>query len=100
MWDTAASIIVLAEASVFDGIGDVFLGFSFVSADTEIMVATTINLEFVVVGVSCDVKMITGVWDVAIIGVVTTIGVDVVADMNVNGLAAVMTTLEFALRAP
>ena len=65
--------------------------------DMEIIVMLNpeITLEFVV-SVTCAVGVLT----VLIIDSVTAIDVDVLADENVNGLAAVMTPLEFTLPSP
>ena len=60
-----------------------------------VMATPAINLEFVVGGAYADVLA------VAIFDVVSAIDVvDVLTDENVNGLAAVMTPLEFTLSAP
>ena len=61
----------------------------------EIIVMDTpaITLEFVV-GIVSSVELLT----VVITGVVS--GIDVLADEGANGLAAVMTPLEFTLPAP
>ena len=72
------------------------VGFGMLSV-MEIIVMDTpkITLGFVVrVTYSVDVL------DVVITGVVTAIDVDILADENVNGLAAVMTPLELTLPAP
>ena len=64
------------------------------------MVATpAITLKFLL-GVVCVVDVLTDILDVVIIDVVSTIDVDMLADENVNGLAAVMTPLEFTLPSP
>ena len=71
--------------------------------------AAVIDLEYAV-GISCDFDVLTVLWDVGIacdvdsadttIGVATDIGVDVLADVNVKGLVAVVTALEVTLSAP
>ena len=60
-----------------------------------VMVNPEITLEFVV-----SVACVVGVLTVLIIDSVTAIDVDILADENVNGLAAVMTPLEFNLSSP
>ena len=63
--------------------------------DIIVMAPPAINLEFVVGGACADVLA------VVIFDVVSAIDVvDVLADENVNGLAAVMTPLEFTLPSP
>ena len=63
--------------------------------DIIVMATPAINLEFVVGGAYANVPA------VVIFDVVSAIDVvDVLADENVNGLAAVMTPLEFTLSAP
>ena len=66
-------------------------------SDMEIIAVTTppITLDFVV-RISYAVDVLT----VLIIDVVSAIDVDMLADENFNGLAAVMTRLEFTLSAP
>ena len=70
------------------------------------------NMEMFLMGITLQLMMgVTQVGDVRIdvltdllavlvIDVVTTIDVDMLADENENGLAAVMTPLEFTLSAP
>ena len=67
----------------------------------EIIVVATpaITLEFLV-GVVCVLDALTDMLDIVIIDVVSTIDVDMLADENVNRLAAVMTPLEFTLPSP
>ena len=74
-------------------------------SDMEIIAMATpaVTLPFVVEvayveGVLVDV--LTGVLTVIISDVVSVIDVDMLADKNVNRLAAVMTPLEFTLPAP
>ena len=64
--------------------------------DVEIIVMATpvINLDFVLGGAYADVLA------VVIVDVVSAIDVDMLADENANGLAAVMTPLEFNLSSP
>ena len=68
------------------------------SDDIEIIVMTipAVTLEFVVVGAAYAVDVLT----VLIIEVVPAIDIDMLADENTNGFAAVMTPLEFTLPAP
>ena len=84
--------------AVADVPADGMLGFGVdMLPGVEIIVMATpaINLEFVVGGAYADVLA------VAIFDVVSAIDVvDVLADENVNGLAAVMTPLEFNLSSP
>ena len=62
----------------------------------------TDELTDVIVGVDVDMlsEMIAGMPAALIIDVVSATDVDMLADGNVNGLAAVMTPLGFALPAP
>ena len=70
-------------------------------SDMEIivMVNPEVTLEFVV-SVAYVVGVRVGVLTVLIIDSVIVIDVDMLADENVNGLAAVMTPLEFTLLSP
>ena len=84
-----------AEVGIIDGLADVVIGGGVdILTDVEI-----ITLEFAVAA-ACDVDVLTGVWAVAIIKVVNDFVFDVFTDVNVKGLAAIMTALEFALSAP
>ena len=58
-----------------------------------------VGVEFVV-GISYNGDVLAGVLSVLIIGFVSAIDVDMMADESVNGLAAVMTPLEFTLLSP
>ena len=71
------------------------------SSGMEIIVMATpaIILEFMG-SLSCVIDVVTGVLTVLIIDVVPAIDVDILADGSVNGLAAMMTPLEFTLPAP
>ena len=104
VWDDGVLIIIGGLTDVvMDVLTVAMLGVGVdLLIDLGIMaVATTvIDLEFAV-GISCDVDVMAGVWAGVIIGVVTDmIGVDVLNDMNVNGLTGVMTVLDFALPSP
>ena len=94
---------------VTDALTDVMLGVSMLtdvilclgmSIDIGIIVTATpaITLEFMV-GVARAVNMLNA-RDVMIVDVVSAINVDMLADVNANDLAAVMTPLEFTLSAP
>jgi hypothetical protein len=69
--------------------------------DMEIVVMTTpaITLEFVV-GVTCAVDVLVVLLVATIIDVVSAIDIDILADESVDGLAAVMTPVEFTLLSP
>ena len=60
----------------------------------------TDELTDVIVGVDMLSEMIAGMPAIVIIDVVSATDVDMLADENVNGLAAVMTPLGFALPSP
>lgn len=108
VWDAEASsmfaevwsINVLADV-VIEALTDVMTGVGVdLVNEVEIMVVVAtavIGLEYTM-GVACDDDVV--VWDVTTIGVATDIGVDVLADVNVKGLTAVTTALEFALSSP
>ena len=82
-----------------DMLTDAILGFD-MSIGIGIIVTATpaITLEFMV-GVARAVNML-GALGVVIVSVASAIGVDRLADVNANGLAAVITPLEFALTSP
>ena len=99
VWDAAVNII-LAEVWVTGGLVDVIIDKLNNNMETMSVGTDVIDLEFVT-RVSCDVDVITGEWVVAIIGLVTGIDADTLAEMSANDLAAaVMTVLGFALPAP
>ena len=82
-----------------DMLTDVILGVG-MSIDIGIIVTATpaITLEFMV-GVARAVNML-GILDVVIVEVVSVIGVDMLANVNANDLAVVMTPLEFTPPSP
>ena len=91
--------VVTFEVSV-DTMTDVMFDVGMLSLMEIIVMATpAITLEFSV-GAVCVVDVLTDILDVVIIDVVSTIDVDMLADENVNWLAAVMTPLEFTLPSP
>ena len=63
------------------------------------MATPAITWEFVVAE-AYAVDVLTDLLEAVTFDVVTVIDVDILADENVNGLAAVMTPLEFTLPAP
>ena len=65
-----------------------------------VMTIPAITLEFVVGAGADAVDVLTDLLTVPIIDVVSDIDVDMFADENVNGLAVMMTPLEFTLSAP
>ena len=66
-------------------------------SDTEIIVVVTPAMAVeLIVGISYDIDVLSAV----IIGFVTAIDVDMLADAIVNGLPAMMTRLEFTLSSP
>ena len=72
-------------------------------SNMKIIVITTPAIDLkLLVGVAYAVDVLTGVLTVLIlvVDVVSAIDVDMLADENVNGLSAVMTSLENALSAP
>ena len=93
---------VLADRTfliIVDMLSEVMIGVVYIMlSDLEISVVTT-PLEFVV-GVVYAGDVLTDMLAVLIIDVVNVIGVDILVDENVNGLADVMTPLEFTLPAP
>ena len=94
-------IILLYPCEVTDVLADGILAIVVpMLSDMEVIVteSPTITLESVV-GVADFVEVVE-VLDVLIIDLVPAIDVDILADENVNGLAAVMTPLEFTLPAP
>ena len=64
-----------------------------------VVTAPVITLEFVV-GVTYAVDMLVGLLVATIIDVVPAIDIDILADESVDGLAAVMTPVEFTLLSP
>ena len=82
------------------GVGVDMLSDAMLSVMEIIAMATpAITLEFVG-SVSYVTDVLTGVLTVLIIGVVTAMDVDILADGSGNGLAAVMTPFEFTLSSP
>ena len=87
--------IISAEVWIMGGLADVVIG-----VDVDMLTDAEIITSEFVMAVACDVDVLTGMWAVAIIKVANDIVVDVFTDVNVKGLAAMMTALEFALSAP
>ena len=89
MWST-----IFSSFSHLCEMTDVLAGLMLV-VGVDMMAATVITL-----GSMVGVAYIVGVLAVLISDSVTAIDVDILADENVNGLAAVMTPLEFNLSSP
>ena len=86
--DSLVDRMLAVGVGVFSGMGII------------VMTIPAITLEFVVGAGADAVDVLTDLLTVPIIDVVSDIDVDMFADENVNGLAVMMTPLEFTLSAP
>ena len=91
---------VMFEVSI-DTVTDLMFDVETLSVMEIVLMATPpITWEFLAGVVVCVLDVLTDILDVVIIGVLSNIDVDMLADENANGLAAVMTPLEFTLPSP